>query len=230
MQVKSWQSLELKNQENTMSNVLFIKGHPATSKTSVSLQIADHFLASYKAKHPNDVVSTVDLYHENIPLIDADVLDGWNKFRAGHPNEITPAERVKLHRLDELSDQFVNSDKYIFAAPMWNLGYPPMVKAYVDGAMMVQGKTFSYTEKGPVGLLRGKGKKAVILEASGGQYEGTPMAEHTSASVYLKGMLNYVGIDEVKVITAEGMAQTPEKREAIISTANAEAVAFAAGF
>jgi FMN-dependent NADH-azoreductase len=151
------------------------------------MQLADHFLGAYKASHPSDVVSTVDLYHEDIPLIDEDVLDAWNKFRAGHPNEITPAESVKLQRLNELSDQFVNSDKYIFAAPMWNLGYPPMVKAYVDGVVAVQGKTFAYTEHGPVPLLRGKGKKALILEASGGQYEGTPMAEHTSASVLPEG-------------------------------------------
>ena len=213
-----------------MSKVLFIKGHPATAATSVSLQLADHFLGAYKASHPSDLVSTVDLYHDEIPLIDADVLDAWNKFRSGQPNELTPAESTKLQRLNEISDQFVNSDKYIFAAPMWNLGYPPMVKAYVDCAVVVQGKTFAYTEKGPVALLRGKGKKAVILEASGGQYEGTPMEEHTSASNYLKGMLNYVGIDDVEVITAEGMAQTPEKREEIISAANTKAVEFAAGF
>jgi FMN-dependent NADH-azoreductase len=228
--VNSWQSLKLENQENTMSNVLFIKGHPATSATSVSLQLADHFLGAFKAEHPNDVVSTVDLYHENIPLIDADVLDAWDKFRAGHPNEVTPAESAKLHRLNELSIQFMNADKYIFAAPMWNFGYPPMVKAYVDGVVVVQGKTFVYTEKEPVPLLKGKGKKVLILEASGGLYEGTSMADHTSASVYLKEILGFVGIEEVEVITAEGMSQTPEKREAIISAANTKAAAFAVSF
>jgi FMN-dependent NADH-azoreductase len=113
---------------------------------------------------------------------------------------------------------------------MWNLSCPPMVKAYVDGAVVVQGKTFAYTEKGPVPLLKGKGKKALILEASGGQYERTSMAEHTAASIYLKGMLNFVGIEDVEVITAEGMSQTPDKRDAIIDAANSKAVAFATGF
>jgi FMN-dependent NADH-azoreductase len=135
-----------------------------------------------------------------------------------------------LQRLNELSDQFLNADKYIFAAPMWNLSYPPMVKAYVDDAVVVQGKTFAYIEKGPVPLLKGKGKKVLILEASGGQYEGTPMADHTSASVYLKEILGFVGIEDVEVITAEGMSQTPDKRDAIIDAANTKAVAFATGF
>jgi FMN-dependent NADH-azoreductase len=43
-------------------------------------------------------------------------------------------------------------------------------------------------------------------------------------------MLNFVGIEDVEVITAEGMAQTPDKRDAIITAANTKAVAFAAGF
>ena len=113
---------------------------------------------------------------------------------------------------------------------MWNMGYPPMVKAYIDGAMIVQGKTFAYTDQGAVALLRGSGKKAVILEASGGQYLGTPMAAHTAASHYLKTMLSYIGVDDVEVITAEGMVQTPDKRDAIIQAAEAQAVKLASTF
>jgi FMN-dependent NADH-azoreductase len=213
-----------------MSKVLFIKGHPASSATSVSLQLADHFMAAYQDNNPGDTITTIDLYHDDIPLIDAGVLSAWDKFRAGHPNDVTPAEGAKFHRLKALADQFLAADKYIFAAPMWNLSYPPMVKAYVDAAVVVQDKTFRYSEQGPVPLLRGQGKKALILEASGGQYSGSAMADQTAASNYLKGMLNYVGIDDVKVITAEGMAQTPEKSDAIISAAKAKAVVFAAGF
>ena len=213
-----------------MAQVLFIKGHPATSATSVSLTLADHFISAYKTAHAGDTVATVDLYHDEIPLIDADVLSAWDKLRFGHASAITPAEHAKLSRLTELSDQFIASDKYIFAAPMWNMGYPPMVKAYIDGAMIVQGKTFAYTDQGSVGLLRGRGKKAVILEASGGQYLGTPLAAHTAASNYLKGRLSYIGIDDVEVITAEGMAQTPDKRDAIIQAANSRAVKLASAF
>ena len=210
-----------------MAKVLFVKGHPANANKSVSLALADHFIAANKTAHISDTVTTVDLYHDDIPLIDADVLSAWEKLRLGHESNVTPEEHVKLSRLTELSDQFVAADKYIFAAPMWNMSYPPMVKAYIDGAMVVQGKTFAYTEHGPVALLRGQDKKAVILEASGGQYLGTPMEAHTSASNYLKGMLNYIGIDDVEVITAEGMAQMPEQRDEIIKVADARAVKLA---
>ena len=207
-----------------MAKVLYIKGHPATNaERSVSLTLAEHFISAYKAMHMSDTVTTVDLYSDDIPLIDAEVLSGWDKLRFGHAGSVTLAEHAKLNRLTVLSDQFVAADKYIFAAPMWNMGYPPMVKAYIDGAMIVQGKTFAYTDQGPVALLRGQDKKAIILEASGGQYLGTPMAAHTAASHYLRTMLNYIGVDSVEVVTAEGMVQTPEKRDAIIQAAEARA-------
>lgn len=207
-----------------MAKVLYIKGHPAANaEGSVSLTLAEHFISAYKAMHVSDAITTVDLYNDDIPLIDAEVLSGWDKLRFGHAGSVTPNEHKKLNRLTVLADQFVAADKYIFAAPMWNMGYPPMVKAYIDGAMIVQGKTFSYTDQGAVALLRGQDKKAIILEASGGQYLGTPMAAHTAASHYLKTMLEYIGVDSVEVVTAEGMVQTPEKRGAIIQAAEARA-------
>ena len=214
-----------------MAKVLYIKGHPAADAAgSVSLTLAERFIGAYKAIHASDTVTTVDLYSDDIPLVDADVLSGWDKLRFGHADSVTPAEHAKLNRLTVLSDQFVASDKYIFAAPMWNMGYPPMIKAYIDGAMIVQGKTFSYTDQGAVALLSGSGKKAVILEASGGQYLGTPMAAHTAASHYLKTMLEYIGVESVEVVTAEGMVQTPEKRDAIIQAAEARAIKLASTF
>lgn len=214
-----------------MTQVLYIKGHPAANAgSSVSLRLAEVFIGAYRAMHSSDTVTTVDLYSDDIPLIDADVLSGWEKLRFGHTGSVTPAEHAKLNRLTVLADQFVASDKYIFAAPMWNMGYPPMVKAYIDGAIIVQGKTFSYTDHGPVALLRGSGKKAVILEASGGQYLGTPMAAHTAASHYLRTMLEYIGVNDVAVVTAEGMVQTPDKRDAIIEAAEARAVELAHTF
>ena len=213
-----------------MSNVLFVKGHPSNADTSVSVHLAERFLEAYKASNPNDTVTVLDLYKDHIPHVDADVLNAYGKFTSGRGSEVTPEEGAKIARIGQLSDQFLASDKIIFAAPMWNMGYPPMVKAYIDGAMIVQGKTFSYTDQGAVALLRGQDKKAVILEASGGQYLGTPLSAHTAASHYLKTMLNYIGVESVEVVTAEGMVQSPQQRDAIIRAAEARAVELAGKF
>ena len=211
-----------------MSNVLFVKAHPGSSSHSVSLGMADKFLETYKTSNPGDTVTTLDLYNEEIPVIDGDVLSAWGKFQSGQGETVTAEEGRKVTRLNVLSDQFVAADKVIFAAPMWNFGYPSMMKVYMDGAMVVAGKTFSYTPQGPVGLL--KGKKAVILEASGGVYTGTPMEAYTHASNHLKGILGFVGIDDVTVVKAEGMAQTPDKRDEIIASANVHVASAATSF
>ena len=179
-----------------MSNVLFVKGHPSNADTSVSVHLAERFLEAYKASNPNDSVTVLDLYKDNIPHVDDDVLNAYAKFTSGRGSEVTAEENVKVARINQLSDQFVASDKIIFAAPMWNFGYPSMVKAYIDTGVVAQGKTFQYTPQGPVGLLKGKGKKALILEASGGVYTGTPMEAHTHSNSHLKGILGFVGIED----------------------------------
>jgi FMN-dependent NADH-azoreductase len=190
--------------------------------------MAQKFLETYKTSNPSDTVTTLDLYAEEIPLIDADVLSAWGKFQAGQADQVTAEEGRKVARLGVLSDQFVAADKIIFAAPMWNFGYPPMMKAYMDGAMVVSGKTFKYTDKGPQGLLNNK--KAVILEASGSHFTGTPIEAFTHASNHLKGILNFVGIQDVTVVKAEGLAQSPDKRDEIISSANTLAANTAVSF
>ncbi len=211
-----------------MANVLLVTAHPGSSSHSVSLGMADKFLETYKTNNPNDTVTTLNLYSEEIPLIDSDVLSAWGKFQAGQADQVTAEEGRKVNRLGVLSDQFVAADKVIFAAPMWNFGYPPLMKAYMDGAMVVSGKTFKYTDKGPQGLLNDK--KAVILEASGSHFTGTPIEAFTHASNHLKGILNFIGIQDVTVVKAEGLAQSPDKRDEIIASANAVATSTAASF
>jgi FMN-dependent NADH-azoreductase len=57
-----------------MANVLFVKAHPGTPATSISLRLAEAFLERYIATHPEDTVETLDLHADDIPLIDADVM------------------------------------------------------------------------------------------------------------------------------------------------------------
>ncbi|MFP3821738.1 NAD(P)H-dependent oxidoreductase, partial [Bacillus sp. SIMBA_008] len=87
---------------------------------------------------------------------------------------LSAEEQAKVARLNELSDQFVSADKYVFVSPLWNFSFPPVLKAYID-SVAVAGKTFKYTEQGPVGLLTDK--KALHIQARGGYYSEGPAAE-----------------------------------------------------
>lgn len=67
----------------------------------------------------------------------------------------TKEEQQKVDRFSEILEEFLSADKYVFVSPMWNLSFPPVLKAYID-AISIAGKTFKYTAEGPQGLLTDK--------------------------------------------------------------------------
>jgi FMN-dependent NADH-azoreductase len=88
---------------------------------------------------------------------------------------------------------------------MHNFSIPASLKLWIDQVVR-RGRTFAYGESGPKGLLLGK--KATILVASGGVYEaGTPMGSYNFVEPYLKTILGFIGVTELKFVTAGGAAQ-----------------------
>ncbi|MFZ5596645.1 MAG: FMN-dependent NADH-azoreductase [Bacillota bacterium] len=163
-----------------MSKLLCIYANPKSPGESKSLTMAGVFLDVYRRKHPGDTISEVNAYGDNIPFIDPDVFSGWGKFQRNEA--LTGTEQEKVSRIAALTDQFIEADIYVFVTPMWNLGLPPMMKAYLD-TVVIAGKTFRYTEEGPVGLL--SNKRAVHIHARGGVYSKPPMSEMDFADRYL---------------------------------------------
>lgn len=192
-----------------MATVLYITAHPLTQTESYSLAVAKAFLDSYREAAPNDQVVHLDLYKTDIPHIDADIFSGWGKLRSGNSfDQLSPDEQRKVGRLGELVDQFVAADKYIFVTPFWNFSFPPIMKAYID-AICVAGKTFTYTEQGPVGLLTNK--KAVHIQARGGVYAEGPAADLEFGHRYLTAIMNFFGVPSFEGVIVEGHNQFPDR-------------------
>ncbi len=114
-------------------------------------------------------------------------------------------------------DELFAADVIVIGAPMYNLSIPTPLKAWID-RIAVAGKTFRYTATGPEGLL--KNKRAYIASARGGVYSaGSPAAALEHQESYLIGLLSFLGVTDVTVIRAEGIAFGPEAREAAVSRA-----------
>ncbi|UBV44357.1 NAD(P)H-dependent oxidoreductase (plasmid) [Deinococcus taeanensis] len=207
-----------------MNRVLFIQGNPKGPGHSTALQLGHHFLRAYQEAQPGAEVSVLDLYAGDVPLIDADVLTGWGKLAA--TQALSAQERRKVERLSALVDQFLAADVIVFAAPMWNFGYPPMVKAYMD-AVAVAGRTFQYTAQGPVGLAHGK--RAVILESRGSIWTDAARQGMVHSTTHLRLFLNFLGVTEVNVVVAEGMDLNPAARADILDAAKKRAAQLALG-
>lgn len=173
-----------------MSKVLYIKANIKKEGESRTFKVADSFIEEYKKNNPEDEIVVLDLYKENIDFLRPEDLGG-----IFGPKD----ETSKHHPILKYAYQFADADKYIIAAPMWNLSIPAILKAYID-YISVTGITFKYTEKGPEGLL--KNKKAVHIVSRGGEYNNTP---YEMGDRYLRTILGFFGIQEVETIAVENV-------------------------
>jgi FMN-dependent NADH-azoreductase len=202
--------------------VLYINSNPKPMDQSFGLRLGRHFLNELSNQNENVEIETVNLYEENIPFIDADVLDAWGKLGAGQ--ELSPSQVEKTSRMGEILEQFLSADMYVFNTPMWNLSYPPMLKAYIDNVVMA-GKTFKYTENGPAGLLGGK--TAVHVQSRGGVYSEGPAQAFEFTNGYLQGVMAFIGITDYHHVFTEGMAAAPDRAEEILADARERATELA---
>ena len=113
-------------------------------------------------------------------------------------------------KMFELSNQLVkelkDSDIIIISAPIYNYGPPATLKAWSDLAARV-GETFKFKPNGRrEGLL--KNKKAYLVITSGGTKLNS---KEDFLTPWLKFILNFFGIEQVKVISADQMALDYDK-------------------
>jgi FMN-dependent NADH-azoreductase len=114
-------------------------------------------------------------------------------------------------------DEFLAADIVVIGAPMYNFTAPSQLKAWID-RILIAGKTFSYSEKGPVGLA---GAKRVIVAISRGNFygQGAPAAAAEHLEAYLKTVFGFIGVTDLEFIVAEGVQVGPEHREKAIAGA-----------
>ncbi|WP_300517210.1 NAD(P)H-dependent oxidoreductase [Aliiroseovarius sp.] len=192
-----------------MTSILRIDGS-ARKQGSASRQLTDQLIARLGGE-----VTRRDLADTNIPHLTED----WVSGTFTPPEARTEAQNEALAFSDELVAELRAADLLVISTPVYNFGVPSALKAWVDQVART-GVTFKYGEAGPEGLLTGK--RAVVVAASGGTPAGAP---HDFAVSYLKQVLGFLGITEVDVVDAAGVAVDAEAtmkaaEEAVISTAD----------
>lgn len=173
-----------------MSKVLYIKANIKNEGESRTFKVSNSFVEEYKKNNPEDKIITLDLYKENIDFLRADDLG-----KLFGPKD----EESKNNSILKYAYQFADADKYIIAAPMWNLSFPAILKAYID-YVSVSGITFKYTAEGPVGLLNNK--KAVHIVSRGGGYDNSP---YEMGDRYLRTILGFFGIKDIETIAIDNL-------------------------
>lgn len=173
-----------------MSKLLYIKANIKNEGESRTFKVSDSFVEEYKKNNPKDEVIVLDLYKENIDFLRPEDLG-----KVFGPKD----DESRKNTILKYAYQFAEADKYVIAAPMWNLSIPAILKAYID-YVSVTGITFKYTEEGPVGLLNNK--KAVHIVSRGGEYRNSP---YEMGDRYLRCILRFFGINDIETIAIENL-------------------------
>ncbi len=184
-----------------------------------SSQLANQFVAAFREKHPEAKIIVRDVAAaEAVPHLDAERFGAF----ITKPEERSNAQHAVVAYSDALIAELQQADVIVLGLPMYNFGVPSQLKAYFDHIARA-GLTFKYTDKGPEGLLTGK--KVYVFAARGGLYAGTPMDTQTS---YVRDFLRFLGMTDVEFVYAEGLAISPQSKEAGLARAVAEIARLAA--
>jgi len=182
-----------------MPKLLHIDSSPLYGR-SVSRQLTDAFVTQWKSTHPNGTVLNRDLYSTTIPPINAD----WVGAVYTPEDARTPQQKQLLSLSDSLLAELDQADEYVFGVPMHNFGVPSVLKLWIDQISRV-GKTFSYADGVPKGLL--VGKKATFIIATGGIYDAqTQMASFNFVEPYLRSVFSFLGVTDATFLTTGGTA------------------------
>ena len=184
-----------------------------TGKQSVSRTLSAEIVAAHIARQPDTEVVYRNLATEPVMHLSPTHLAA---FQGGQVESAALGQ--DLAQGARYIDDLFAADVLVIAAPMYNLGIPSQLKAWID-RVVVAGKTFRYTERGPEGLLPA-GKKVFIAASSGGVYSGDSPAKFLEHSVsHLTAVLALIGLKDVTVIRAEGVNISPEARQGAIEKA-----------
>jgi len=174
----------------------------ATGSQSVTRELSASIVARWREAVPGLNVTYRDLDAQPLPHLNSAVL--------------AKADPAVAAESEATLQQFLDSDVIVVGAPMYNFSVPSTLKAWID-RVAVAGRTFRYTEKGPEGLA--KGKTLVIASGRGGLYGDNSPADFQEA--YLRQVFGFLGVDDVRLVRAEGVAYSPQHRSDALAQAHA---------
>lgn len=190
-----------------MANILNIQTS-ISGENSVSNKLSQAVINQLLEKNPGSKVVTRDLAANPIPHLEI------HHFSASRvPDEEKSEEEKEAGKYSEESlKQLEEADIIVIGVPFYNFTFPSTLKSWID-SIAVGGKTFSYADGTPKGLIHGK--KLYLNFAIGGVYENGLIEnmEH-----YLKTLFAFIGITDVEVFQSQGLMVPQLKDENLAKT------------
>jgi FMN-dependent NADH-azoreductase len=179
-------------------NILHIDSSPRAER-SHSRELSKEFVSAWRAAHPEDAIAYRDLGHHPVPHVD----EAWIAAAFSPPETHTPELAEAIRISDELVDEFLAAERYVFGVPMYNFNIPSTFKAYIDQIVRIN-RTVALNAQGFKGLV--EGKKAVIITARGGDFSPTsPAVAYDFQEPYLRTIFGFIGVTDIQFINANSL-------------------------
>lgn len=201
-----------------MEDLLFINACVRGQK-SRTLQLARRFLGAWQHAHPEAVITERDLCRDRLSPQYPEVLE----------------ERDALWSAGKLDDplfqparQFAAAGRIVIAAPFWDLSFPAILKIYLE-RISVTNITFGYDDLGrSVGLC--KAAKLLLITTRGGDFSIPEISWMEMGARQLEALCAMYGIPSFQCLTAQGLDDIRNDKEAILAQAMDQAEKLAETF
>lgn len=170
-----------------------------------SSQLNNLFVEEWLHLNPDAKVIKRDLTQDVIPHLDSTRVSAFFT----PVDQRSDEQQTIVNYSDGLINEIQQADAIVIGAPMYNFSIPSQLKSYFDHLARA-GVTFKYTENGPVGLL--DNKPVYIITTRGGIHKNLPTDSLTG---FLKSFLNFIGLQDLHFIYAEGLNMGAKKDESL---------------
>ncbi|ALL67622.1 FMN-dependent NADH-azoreductase [Paraburkholderia caribensis MBA4] len=184
-----------------MNSKLLVIRSSIKSDGGASGLLGDYFVQQYQKIIPETSVVVRDLADSEVSHLNARSMEALSTGTAR-----CEATGQVLQLSNELIEEIREADRIVMCVPRYNFCVPSIFHAYID-LLVRAGVTFRYTENGPVGLIASK--PVFIITTSGGIYSGAG----DSLAAWLSQVLNFVGLEQIEYVYAEGLEMGKSSRE-----------------
>jgi FMN-dependent NADH-azoreductase len=197
-----------------MKNILLIQSSPRGPE-SYSQRVAESIVNEIMDRNPGTTVTFRDLAEDPLPHVGPAFISSLS----AKPGELTAEQRDALALSDALIEELQTADIVVLAVPMHNFGIPSTLKAWIDWIDHVVRAGRTFTEGGPEGLL--KGKRLILVLASGGVYSNGAAKQLDFQEPYLRVVLGFIGLSDIEVVRVEGVAMSAIGADKAVASATA---------
>ena len=169
----------------------------------------------------------MNLWRERLPEFSGPIVEA--KYAQMKAQAFNDAQRDSFAEAERMAVRLALADRVLISTPMWNFSIPYKLKHWFD--IIVQpGLTFRFDPSlGYVPLL--KDRPTIVIIASGSDFAtGMNRGRIDMATPYLREILRFVGINNVRFVPIGPTTGPPEPIEAARERAHQRLAAMAASF